>query len=43
MRHALMAHLKGYAAFKDDTRMQAHKDKMAEQRRIKREEAQNHD
>jgi len=37
LRHAMMAHLNGYAAFKSDDRMQAHKDKLAEQRRIKRE------
>ena len=37
LRHALMAHLNGYAAFKDDNRMQRHKDRLAEQRRIKRE------
>ena len=37
LRHALMSHLNGYAAFKSDDRMQAHKDKLAEQRRIRRE------
>lgn len=37
LRHALMSHLNGYAAFKDDDRMQAHKNKMAEQRRIRRD------
>ena len=39
IRHALMKHLPGYAAFKDNSRMQAHKDKLAEQRRIRREMA----
>ena len=36
-RHSLMSHLGGYAAFKTDDRMQAHKNKLAEQRRIRRE------
>jgi len=37
LRRAFMAHLNGYAAFKDDGRMQRHKDKLAEKRKIKRE------
>lgn len=37
-RHDLMAHLPGFAAFKDEGRMQAHKDKLAEQRRLKKEQ-----
>lgn len=36
-RHSMMAHLPGYAAFKSDAKMQKHKDKLAEQRRIARE------
>ena len=37
LRSTLMSHLSGYAAFKTADRMQAHKDKLAEQRRIRRE------
>jgi len=37
LRHALMTHLNGYAAFKSDDRMQRHKNKLAEQRRVRRE------
>lgn len=37
LRSTLMGHLGGYAAFKTADRMQAHKDKLAEQRRIRRE------
>ena len=37
LRSTLMSHLSGYAAFKIADRMQAHKDKLAEQRRIRRE------
>ena len=46
LRHTLMGHLDGYAAFKSADRMQAHKNKLAEQRRIRREmneEVQKHD
>ena len=46
LRRTLMGHLDGYAAFKSEDRMQAHKNKLAEQRRIRREmneEAQKHD
>ena len=46
LRRTLMGHLDGYAAFKSADRMQAHKNKLAEQRRIRREmneEAQKHD
>lgn len=46
LRRTLMGHLDGYAAFKSADRMQAHKNKLAEQRRIQRElneEAQKHD
>lgn len=35
LRHAFMAHLNGYAAFRNDEMMQAHKNRLAEQRRIK--------
>ena len=37
LRRTLMGHLDGYAAFKSADRMQAHKNKLAEQRRIRRE------
>lgn len=46
LRRTLMGHLDGYAAFKSEDRMQAHKNKLAEQRRIRsemNEEAQKHD
>lgn len=46
LRRTLMGHLDGYAAFKSADRMQAHKNKLAEQRRIRRElneEVQKHD
>ena len=46
LRRTLMGHLDGYAAFKSADRMQAHKTKLAEQRRIRRElneEVQKHD
>ena len=46
LRRTLMGHLDGYAAFKSEDRMQANKNKLAEQRRIRREmneEAQKHD
>ena len=46
LRRTLMGHLDGYAAFKSADRMQAHKNKMAEQRRIRyelNEEVQKHD
>ena len=46
LRRTLMGHLDGYAAFKSEDRMQAHKNRLAEQRRIRREmdeEAQKHD
>ena len=41
-----MGHLNGYAAFKSEDRMQAHKNRLAEQRRIRHEEneeAKEHD
>ena len=46
LRRTLMGHLDGYAAFKSADRMQAHKNKLAEQRRIRyelNEEVQKHD
>ena len=46
LRHTLMGHLNGYAAFKSADRMQAHKNRLAEQRRIRHEEnaeAKEHD
>lgn len=38
LRRTLMGHLSGYAAFKSADRMQAHKNRLAEQRRIRHEE-----
>ena len=38
LRRTLMGHLNGYAAFKSEDRMQAHKNRLAEQRRIRHEE-----
>lgn len=46
LRRTLMGHLNGYAAFKSEDRMQAHKNRLAEQRRIRHEEneeAKEHD
>ena len=46
LRRTLMGHLSGYAAFKSEDRMQAHKNRLAEQRRIRHEEneeAKEHD
>ena len=46
LRRTLMGHLDGYAAFKSEDRMQAHKNRLAEQRRIRHEEneeAKEHD
>ena len=40
IRNVFMGHLRGYAAFRDDERMLDHKYRLAEQRRIKRELAQ---
>ena len=46
LRRTLMGHLNGYAAFKSEDRMKAHKNRLAEQRRIRQEEneeAKEHD
>lgn len=40
LRHALTAHLTGYAAFKSETEMQAHKARQAQVRRSRREAVQ---
>ena len=37
LRRTFMAHLNGYAAFRNDEKMREHRDRLAEQRRIKHE------
>lgn len=43
LRRRLMAHLSGYAAFRCGDKMQQHKDRLAEQRRIAKEIAHDHE
>ena len=42
-RHVLLDHLHGYAAFKDDAGMQAHKDRLAAKRRAAKEDCKKDD